>query len=58
MPFDEKIPEDGDWDDDDFYEVFSKCFTLNAQWSERRPVPNLGDVDTPLSEVKKFYKFW
>lgn len=58
LPFDEVIPGEDDFDEEDFYEVFGKCFTLNAQWSEKRPVPNIGDVDTPLAEVKKFYKFW
>lgn len=38
--------------------MFNKCFNLNSQWSIKKPVPNLGDDDTPLAEVKKFYKFW
>ena len=58
LPFDEEIPEEGDFDDGTFYEVFSKVFNLNSKWSVKKPVPNLGDDETPLGEVKKFYKFW
>lgn len=58
LPFDEKIPEEGDFDEEDFYEVFGKCFTLNSMWSVKKPVPNLGDANSPMKDVKKFYKFW
>merc|ERR1712079_187966 len=27
-------------------------------WSNRRPVPKLGDKDTHIDDVKKFYDFW
>ena len=58
LPFDEDIPSEDDFDDEDFYEVFSKVFSLNSKWAIKKPVPNLGDENTPLSEVKKFYKYW
>jgi len=28
------------------------------RWSKKQPTPNFGTVDTPLANVKKFYKFW
>ena len=59
LPFDEKIPKMDDVvDDADFYERFNKCFVNNARFSQVKPVPNIGDHTTPLSEVKKFYQFW
>ena len=33
LPFDEKIPEEGTFTDETFYEVFTKCFDLNSRWS-------------------------
>ena len=57
LPFDEKIPK-MDIDPRDFYEEYSKCFDLNSKFSDIRPVPDMGDEDTPMEEVRKFYKFW
>lgn len=58
LPFDEKIPEEGTFNDDNFYEVFTKCFNLNARWSTKQPTPNFGNEHMPLPNVKKFYDFW
>ena len=58
MPFDEKIPEEGTFDDTNFYDVFTKCFNLNMRWSVKQPTPNFGNEHMPLANVKKFYKFW
>ena len=58
LPFDEDIPSEDDFDDETFYEVFSKVFSLNSKWAVKKPVPNIGDESTPLPEVKKFYKYW
>jgi len=58
LPFDEKIPEEGKFDDSDFYEVFTKCFNLNMRWSNKQPTPNFGNEHMPMPNVKKFYKFW
>ena len=58
LPFDNRIPKEGDWTEETFYQVFSKCFNLNSMWAVKKPVPNLGDDTTPLAQVKKFYAYW
>ena len=59
LPFDDKIPAEEDvTSDEKFFELFTRCFKLNAQWATEKPVPLIGDRDTPLEEVKKFYKYW
>ena len=58
LPFDEVIPEEGSFSDETFYEVFTRCFTLNSRWSKKQPTPNFGNEHMPLANVKKFYKFW
>ena len=58
LPFDEKIPEEGTFTDENFFEVFTKCFNLNSRWSTKQPTPNFGNEHMPLANAKKFYKFW
>lgn len=58
MPFDESIPKEGDFTDEDFYEVFESVFKRNARFAKKKPVPNLGDDKTSMADVKKFYKYW
>lgn len=41
-----------------FYEKFGACFSLNARWSVSDRVPELGDDDTDINTVNKFYDFW
>lgn len=41
-----------------FYEKFGACFALNARWSVSNRVPELGDDDTSLESVDRFYDFW
>ena len=59
MPFDDKIPKESDLDSDEaFFELFKKCFATNAKFAIIRPVPDLGDLNTPIEEVWRFYKYW
>lgn len=58
LPFDESIPEQDDFEDYNFYEVFTRYFNLNSRWSVKQPTPNFGNEHMPLPNVKKFYKFW
>lgn len=48
LPFDEKIPDKEDVTDENFYDLFGKCFQNNSRFSEVKPVPNLGDASTPM----------
>ena len=57
LPFDERIPKK-DIDPKDFFEEYSKCFELNTKFAVNKPIPDLGDMNTPIEEVRKFYKYW
>ncbi|TMW56440.1 hypothetical protein Poli38472_006450 [Pythium oligandrum] len=42
----------------DFYELYGPVFKANARFSEKTPVPELGDDSTPIETVYDFYDFW
>ncbi len=50
LPFNDEIPKD--FTDETFFDVFSACFNRNAMFAKRKPVPQLGDLNTPINEVK------
>jgi DnaJ family protein C protein 2 len=57
--FDETIPDDEEVDDErDFFLTYGPTFMRNAIWSKKKPIPKIGDMNTPIEKVKKFYKFW
>mmetsp|Transcript_71688 Transcript_71688/g.202370 ORF Transcript_71688/g.202370 Transcript_71688/m.202370 type:complete len:803 (-) Transcript_71688:147-2555(-) len=58
LPFDETLPSYKKDGDQDFFETFADVFERNARFSVKKPVPVLGDADTPLAQVKRFYDFW
>ena len=57
LPFDDDIPS-SKVDEKYFYEEFGECFEANSRWSTKKPVPQLGNKNTPIEEVDKFYEFW
>lgn len=56
--FDDRIPEDEEVEEKDFFVEYGPVFMKNAIWSKRKPIPKLGDMNTPIDKVKRFYKFW
>lgn len=42
----------------DFFDLYGPVFKRNAKFSERKPVPELGDDSTPIEEIVAFYEFW
>ena len=56
--FDDSIPEDKEYTEKDFFTTFGPVFLNNGIWSKKKPVPKLGDMQSPLQKVKLFYKFW
>lgn len=42
----------------DFIELWAPVFEAEARFSKKQPVPSLGTMDTPKSEVDSFYSFW
>lgn len=59
LPCDDDLPEKGDWKtDEEFYKMWDDVFVRNSMWSTKRPSPALGNKDTPIAEVRAFYKYW
>ncbi|KAG2428866.1 hypothetical protein HYH02_014277 [Chlamydomonas schloesseri] len=54
--FDDSLPVQ--CDPKDFFKVFGPAFRRNARWSEKEPVPDVGDEATSWEEVCRFYDFW
>lgn len=58
-PFDDALPAaDAVQSDDDFYRIYGAVFRLNAKWSKKTPVPDLGDANTTYAQLEVFYLFW
>lgn len=57
LPFDDVIPEE-DVPEDKFFETFKPVFIRNAFWSAKKPIPDLGDMNTDIKKVERFYEFW
>jgi DnaJ family protein C protein 2 len=59
LEFDDSIPTAAEIkSDDDFYKKFGACFINNARFAEVLPAPEIGNKDTPIEEVRKFYSYW
>eukprot|EP00756_Hemistasia_phaeocysticola_P024570 Hpha_TRINITY_DN15955_c1_g2::TRINITY_DN15955_c1_g2_i1::g.70776::m.70776/K09522/DNAJC2; DnaJ homolog subfamily C member 2 len=59
LPFDDDIPP-VKVTPERFYRVFGACFAANSRWydGKKEDLPSLGDDDTDLDVVEKFYDFW
>ena len=55
--FDDALPT-GKEAPEDFYKVYGPCFKANGRFAVKKPVPELGDDETPLEAVDAFYKYW
>jgi DnaJ homolog subfamily C member 2 len=59
LAFDDSIPKPETFkSDDDFYKQFDECFERNARFAENWPAPRIGNKDTPMEEVRNFYRYW
>ena len=61
LPFNDNIPSESDVigiPEPAFYELFEPVFRRNALFAKKKPVPNMGDNQTPIEQVYKFYKYW
>ncbi|KAF8088847.1 hypothetical protein N665_0528s0005 [Sinapis alba] len=54
--FDDEVPTD--CAPQDFFKVFGPAFKRNARWSVNPRTPDLGDENTKLKDVDRFYNFW
>ncbi len=45
-------------DPQEFFEIFSTVFALEARFSNKLPVPPLGEPDDKKEQVEGFYHFW
>eukprot|EP00889_Picochlorum_renovo_P004321 jgi/Picre1/31351/NNA_006704.t1 len=58
-PFDDSLPNESQAvDPDDFFKHFGAAFKRNSKWSVKKPVPDLGDMETKDADVDAFYSFW
>lgn len=55
---DDRVPSEKEAAKKDFFELFGPVFARNARWSKKKPVPELGNKDTPYEQVEAFYSFW
>jgi DnaJ family protein C protein 2 len=64
LPFDESIPSEERIQKalakgpQKFFKLFAPVFQRNARFAVKKPVPDVGDMDTPLNDVYKFYEYW
>ncbi|CAM9185323.1 unnamed protein product [Chrysoparadoxa australica] len=58
LDFDDSIPGAEQGKGDDFYDIYGPVFHRNERFAVIVPVPRLGDKDTPINEVRKFYEYW
>jgi DnaJ homolog subfamily C member 2 len=64
LPFDETVPSEekiqkgiakGAYK---FFKMYDPVFKRNARFAVKKPVPELGDMNTPINDVYRFYEYW
>ena len=64
MPFDETTPTEDKVlkalakGPSRFFKLHDPVFKRNARFAVKKPVPEIGDETTPMSEVYRFYEYW
>lgn len=59
LPFNDGLPSSSEGTSvKTFYSTYGPVFKENARFSEKRPVPDLGDDEQSWDEVNAFYDFW
>lgn len=64
LPFDESIPSDEqvkkalDKGPEKYLKMYDKVFKRNARFAVAKPVPEIGDMSTPIGDVHRFYDYW
>nr|AYN74440.1 heat shock protein [Acipenser oxyrinchus oxyrinchus] len=55
--FDNAVPSKSEGKEN-FFKVYAPVFERNARWTNKKYVPNLGDMSASFEEVDAFYSFW
>lgn len=64
LPFDDRIPTEEivqkalGKGNHKFFKLYGPIFQRNARFAVKKPVPDLGDMETPMNKVYKFYEYW
>ena len=64
LPFDETTPSEDkvnkalEKGPHKFFKLFDPVFKRNARFAVQKPVPELGNLDTPIEQVYMFYAYW
>jgi len=56
--FDESFPSSKSSGGENFFKAWGPVFKRNGRFSLIKPVPELGDIDSPGSHVNAFWSFW
>ena len=63
LPFDERIPNDEITQKalakgpHKFFKLYGPIFQRNGRFAVKKPVPDIGNMETPMDEVYKFYSY-